>query len=167
MDEAKVFYRSVAVVDGRDGVGDFIESNWPSLAELFPPVLRSGTVATHGGLIRMHTNMPEAFRTTWVHSRGGGRFADDASVPEGFCAVGQQVSDLEYVFAVWARDGRRFGFYDMYRGHCSVDCYGKAKQNLELALDRWRTTTDPIVVFSGPWGWYDPDRHKFERESDD
>jgi hypothetical protein len=69
---------------------------------------------------------------------------------------------------MWVRDGRRFWFYDQYvlihdAGCSSVE---RTRERLDEAFEQWESCNQD-VIYSGPWGWFDPQTCRFERDRGD
>ena len=71
----------------------------------------------------------------------------------------------EYLFLMWFRNGRRFWFYDQYVVFVAQsEAFPEStRQRFDLAFQRWESATGD-VVFSGPWGWFDPATSRFEED---
>ncbi len=149
-------------MDAETHVRGFIDKNWPELYELIPADA-SFHEESRWAAFHTHGLQPEK----WVHSRSGKWFAADESVPDGYFACGlQNGGGSEYLFVLWEKDGRRFAFYEQYvvymvKEGASVE---KTAVALKEAMNAWEQGGD-IVVFSGPWGWFNPDENRFELDS--
>ncbi len=145
-------------------IGRFIRLHWPVLTARLPEKF-SFFQGKADGVVEGFC-APELWPNRWIHSRGGSLFASDQTVPERYSACGiQGRGGSEYVFAFWREGARRFSFYDQYVVHGlkeAASCQ-KTAERLEAALVRWKRG-DPLVVFSGPWGWFDPVTGDFERD---
>jgi len=68
---------------------------------------------------------------------------------------------------MWRRAVRSFWFYDQFVVHYTASDYTqRVRQLLQDALRRWDASTSD-VVFSGPWGWFDPQLGRFENDDED
>jgi hypothetical protein len=109
---------------------------------------------------------PEFADDFYVHSRGGKKLVADANVPSGFQWIGvQNRGGSEYVFAMWRDHERWFWFYDqfvVYYANSSASTE-RTQRRLSNALERWRSG-ETTVVYSGPWGWFDPQSGLFDKD---
>lgn len=139
---------------------NFIYKHWPVVQPYVPkeviPVCR-GFGQSDG--ICSHPNLAS---DSWVHSRGCEQFVLEATPPDAFFWMGlQDRLSSEYFFLMWYRNHRRFWFYDQYLSVASN--YSSPEKTLEFlnaALERWISTTGD-VIYSGPWGWFNPETQRF------
>ena len=128
--------------------------SWP---ELKPFVSASAEPLSRGFRntgVCTHSEFADDF---YVHSRGGKKFILDAAVPPSFQWIGIQYTGSEYFFAMWRERERWFWFYDQYmRPFTKRALEARVRERLSVALEKWKAGAEDIVVYSGPWGWFDP-----------
>lgn len=146
---------------------DSICQKWPEIGELLPSVGNLVDCRRMGQDTGCCTH-PEVLDPFWVHSRGGKRFLTGSTPPEGFFWVGiQDRGGSAYLFLMWRREDRSFWFYDQFvLYYTGSDYTERVRRLLKAAIERWDTSTSD-VIFSGPWGWFDPKRGCFESDDED
>lgn len=144
---------------------EYICEKWPEISAFLPQEtsLAAGRFIGRDNGFCTH---PHKVDNYWVHSRGGKRFTMGPTPPDQFFWLGiHDRGGSEYLFLMWYRDRRRFWFYDQYavffgQSDASVE---RTRERLHLALLRWRVLKDD-VAFSGPWGWFDVQSNRFEKD---
>lgn len=150
-----------------DKLFESICKKWPEIRAVAPPASNLMTCRSRGGVTGCCTH-PEAVDPFWVHSRGGKRFLTGPIPPGDFFCVGiQDRGGSAYLFLMWRRGHRSFWFYDQFVVYYTASDYTeRVERLLKAALHRWDTLTSD-VIFSGPWGWFDPQLGRFETDDED
>lgn len=144
-----------------------IYTKWPEIRTVAPPESDLVTCRPERQVTGCCTH-PDAVNPFWVHSRGGKRFLTGPTPPEDFFYVGiHDRGGSAYLFLMWRRCDRNFWFYDQFVVYYTGSDYTeRVRRLLKAALERWDTSTSD-VIFSGLWGWVDPQSGRFGGDDDD
>lgn len=100
----------------------------------------------------------------WTFTRGGLLFRN-ARIPDSYIACGiHNRGNPEYLLLMWNDCSRRFWFSEMCINiYSQEDFTERVSRHLDSALDKWNSG-DQEVIFSGEWGFFDPDSSSFEAD---